>query len=260
VRSALQQLHLAARVRERIAEALRVRGIVDALDDLLVVHAPVLARLEDAHLVVADVEDAGEALAHAHRPRERHRRHAQDLLDLVQHRERLLALAVQLVDEGDDGRIARPADFQQRMVCASTPFTESITIKRRVHRRQHAVGVFREVLVARRVEQVDDVAAELDLHDGARDRDAALLLDLHPVAGGVAGGLSRLHAARDVDGPREEEELLGEGGLPGVRVRDDREGAAARALARDGGIGAHGGDIFSCPRPAAPKPTFPRSS
>ena len=65
--------------------------------------------------------------------------------------------------------------------------------QRRVDRGQHAVGVFGEVLVARRVEQVDDVAAVLHLHHRARDRDAALLLDLHPVGGGVARGLARLH-------------------------------------------------------------------
>src|SRR5690606_12266597 len=38
--------------------------------------------------------------------------------------------------------------------------------------------------------------------------------------------LARLHAAGDLDRAGEEEQLLGEGGLAGVGVRDDREGTA----------------------------------
>ena len=36
---------------------------------------------------------------------------------------------------------------------------------------------------------------------------------------------ARLHRAGEMDGPAIEEELLREGGLPGVRVTDDGEGA-----------------------------------
>ena len=43
----------------------------------------------------------------------------------------------------------------------------------------------------------------------------------------MAGGLARPHLARLLDGPAEEEELLGDGGLAGVRVADDGKGAAA---------------------------------
>ena len=42
--------------------------------------------------------------------------------------ERLLHLAVHLVDEGEDGRVAGAADLQQRRVCGSTPLAASITI------------------------------------------------------------------------------------------------------------------------------------
>ena len=62
-----------------------------------------------------------------------------------------------------------------------------------------AVGVLAEVLVAGRVEQVDHVVAVGHLHHARRDRDAALLFDLHPVAGGVAAGLAALDGAGDLD-------------------------------------------------------------
>ena len=102
--------------------------------------------------------------------------------------------------------------------------------QRRVDRGQHAVGVFGEVLVAGRVEQVDDAVAVLHLHHRRGDRDAALLLDLHPVGGGVARGLARLHRAGDLDRAGEQQQLLGQRGLARVGVGNDGEGAAAAHL------------------------------
>ena len=115
--------------------------------------------------------------------------------------------------------------------------------QRRVDRGQHAVGVFREILVARRVEQVDHMLAVLELHHRAGDRDAALLFDLHPVGGRMAAALARLDGAGQLDRAGEQQQLFGQRGLAGVRVGDDAEGAAARHFAR--GVGARrdiGGD------------------
>jgi hypothetical protein len=80
--------------------------------------------------------------------------------------------------------------------------------------------------VARRVEQVDLVARVLELHHARRHRDAALLLELHPVARGMALRATRLHGAGEVDRAAVEQELLGERGLPGVGMADDRERSA----------------------------------
>ena len=172
-----------------------------------------------------DVEHAAEALAHADRPRERHGGHSEDLLDLVDQLERLAHFAVHLVDEGDDRRVARAAHFEQAQRLRFHAVGRVDHHERRVDGGQHAVGVFREILVAGRIEQVDDAAAILHLHDRARDRDAALLLDFHPVGGRVARRLARLDAAGDVDRAREEQQLLGERGLARVRVRDDGKSA-----------------------------------
>ena len=59
------------------------------------------------------------------------------------------------------------------------------------------------------------------LHYRGCDGDAALLFDLHPVGRGVAAGLPRLDAAGDVNGAREQQQLLGQGRLTRVGVRND---------------------------------------
>ena len=67
-----------------------------------------------------------------------------------------------------------------------------------------------------------------ELHDRRGHGDAALLLEPHPVGGGVARGLAALDGAGQLDRAAEQQQLLGERGLAGVGVRDDGEGAATR--------------------------------
>ena len=55
-------------------------------------------------------------------------------------------------------------------------------------------------------------------------RQIALLLEPHPVGGGMARRLAALDGAGHGDGAAKQQQLLGQGGLAGIRVRDDREG------------------------------------
>ena len=150
-------------------------------------------------------------------------------------RQRLAHLAVHLVDEGDDRRGAQAAHFEQldRLLLHALGGVDHH--HRGVDRGEHAIGVLGKVLVARRVEQVDRVPGVLELHHRARDRDAALLLDLHPVGRRVARALARLDGAGQLDRAAVQQQLLGQRRLAGVRVRDDRERAPARDVAREVG-------------------------
>ena len=187
-----------------------------------------------------------EAAAHADRPGDRRAVDAEHRLDLLEQLERLAHLAVHLVDEREDRRVAHAAHLEQLDRLRLDALGGVDQHHRGVDRGQHAVGVLGEVLVARRVEQVDRVAGVLELHHRARDRDAALLLDLHPVGGRVARALARLDRAGELDRAAEQQQLLGQRRLARVRVRDDRERAPLRDVARErrGRGGRRRGDIL----------------
>ena len=150
-------------------------------------------------------------------------------LDLLAQVQRIPRLAVHLVDEGENGNVAQGADLKELARLRLDALGAVDDHHGAVRRHQRAVGILGKVLVARGVEDVDAVAAVLELHDRRGDGDAALLFDLHPVGGGGPGALA-LDLARLGDGPAVEQEFFGQRGFTGVRVRDDRKGPAAGNL------------------------------
>ena len=160
--------------------------------------------------------------------------------DLVQQGERVLRLAVHLVDEGDDRDVAQAADLEQLQGLRLDALGRVQHHDRGVGGGQRAVGVLREVLVAGRVQQIEHQAGVVEGHHAGRDRDAALALDLHPVRAGAALFAARPHRAGRADRPAGQQQVLGQGGLAGVRMADDSEGAPARGLERRGRGRGHG--------------------
>ncbi len=186
------------------------------------------AAFEQAYAAVGDIIGAEEIAAAADRPGHRRGVERQRLFDFIQEIEGIAALTVHLVDEGDDGNVAETADLEQ----LSRPRLDSLDgVDRhdsRVDRGQRAVGVFGEILVARRVQQVEHQALELESHHRGDDGDAALALDLHPVGTGVAALALGLDLAGKIDGAAEQQQFLGQRGLAGVGMGDDRKGPPPR--------------------------------
>jgi hypothetical protein len=95
-----------------------------------------------------------------------------------------------------------------------------------IDRGQRAVGVLREVLVARRVEEVEDpVAYSKVMTEVTTEMPRSFSMPIQSER--VDAGSSSPSPRRELDRAAEQQELFGERGLAGVRVRDDREGAAA---------------------------------
>ena len=80
--------------------------------------------------------------------------------------------------------------------------------------------------MARGIENIDAVALVLELHDGGGDGNAALLFDLHPVGNRVARVLFALDGAGELNGAAVQEEFFRKRRFAGVRMRNDRKGAA----------------------------------
>ena len=145
-----------------------------------------LVGIEPAHEVAGEIVGAGKAAPAPDRPGHRRRVEGERLLDLVEEVERVAALAVHLVDEGDDRDVAQAADLEQLAGARLDALRGVDHHDGGIDRRQRPVGVLGEVLVARRVEEVEDATAVFEGHDRGHDRDAALALDAHPVGAGLA--------------------------------------------------------------------------
>ena len=178
-------------------------------------------------LPVLAVVHALELLAAADGPVHRVGVDAQLFLQLLAQLKGVPGLPVHLVDEGEDGDVPHGAHLEELPGLGLHALGGVNDHDGGVGRHQGAVGVLGEVLVAGCVQNVDAEPLVLELHDGGRDRDAALLFDLHPVGGGGTGVFLALDLTGLGDGSAVEEELFRQGGLTGVRVRNDSKGSSA---------------------------------
>ena len=181
---------------------------------------------KELHLSLPPVVHAFEALARADRPVDGAGGDAQLALNVVQELKGVHGLPVHLVDKGKNGDVAHGADLEQLSRLGLHSLGGVDHHHSGVRRHQGPVGVLREVLMPRRVQDVDAIPVILKLQDRGGDRDTSLLLDLHPVRHGVLCSGLPLYASRLVDGSSVQQELLCQGGLSRIRVGNDGKSAA----------------------------------
>ncbi|KAG1254888.1 hypothetical protein G6F68_010635 [Rhizopus microsporus] len=222
VAGALHQFEFVAQVGQHLrTDLLGQAGGIDGREDGRVLAGEVAARFVQVHFAGQQVHHALQALAHADRPGDRGALDAEHGFHFVQQLDRVLALAVELVDEGHDRGVAQAAHFHQLDGALFHALGHVDHHQRRVHRGQHAVGVLAEVGVAGGVDDVDPVL------------DAGLLV--FPGDGGVLGQdgdaaflflVVAVHHALGEDGALGQgagllQELVDQGGLAMVDVGDD---------------------------------------
>ena len=178
-----------------------------------------------------EIVGPAEFLALADRPDHGRGVECQHLFDLVEQLQRLAALAVHLVDEGDDGNVAEAADLEQLAGARLYALGRVDDHDRRVDGCQRAIGMVGEILVTRRVEQVQDGILVLERHHRGGNRNSARALDGHPVGARAALVFFCLDLSGELNGAAEQQELLGQRRLAGVGMRDDGERAPAPDLA-----------------------------
>ena len=188
------------------------------------------------------VDSADEIAPASDRPGDRRGVERQRFLDLLDQFERIAAFAVHLIDEGDDRNVAQPADLEQLAGARFDALGGVDHHHRRIDGRKRSISVFREVLVAGRIEQIEHAVVVFERHHRSDDGDAALALDRHPVRPRRTPVALGLDLAGELDGSAEQQELLGQGGLAGIRMRDDRKGAAPFDLRGNGRFWRGAGD------------------
>ena len=191
-----------------VAEEVPERRVAQRADlDAGPARAVVVAPLEQVDDLLPPVVYADERAVAVDRPRHRMAGDLQVGFDVAHQLERVLPHPIALVHEGEDRHPAALADGEE----LARPVLDASSViqqhHRAVRRDERTVGVLREILVAGRVEQVDLVPVVLELHHARRHRDAALLLELHPVRRGMARRTPRLHRAGEVDGAAVKQEI-----------------------------------------------------
>ena len=141
---------------------------------------------EADEVAVAAVDDAAEVAGDADRPGDRRGRRGRccclDLVDAA--RAGRGPGRSHLLMNVSSGQAALAAHLEQLERLGLDALGRVEHHHRGVGGGQHPVGVLGEVAVARGVEQVDHAVAVGELQHGRGDRDAALLLQLHPVGRG----------------------------------------------------------------------------
>ena len=81
--------------------------------------------------------------------------------------------------------------------------------------------------MARSIQNVDALALVAELKDGGRDRNTALLLDLHPVRNRMAAVLLALDHAGLLNRSAVQQEFLCQRSFSGIRMRNDRKSSSS---------------------------------
>ena len=234
-RGTTDQFHFFAELGCFVAEERISLRRVQTFNDEVGTRTPFLRRFVGINAVFQQVVDALQPPAHANRPSDRRATQAQHLFHFIQQLDGGAALTVEFVDECHDGCIAQATHVHQLHGALFHALGTVDDHERAVHGRQRTVGVFTEIFVARRIQQIDDSVLVGKLHHRRGDGDTALLLQRHPVGGGMPCGFAPFHRASHLDSASEQQQLFGEGGLAGVRVRDDSEGAAGKTHGKKSG-------------------------
>jgi hypothetical protein len=212
----------------------------------------ILTALEAIDLLAPTVIHADERAIGVDRPGHGMAVDAEVRLHVAHQLERILAYAVALVDDGEDRHPPTLADREQLAGALLDPLAVVEQHHRAVGGDQHPIRVLGKILVARRIEKVDLIAIVVELHHARRHRDAALLLHLHPVRGGMALLAARLYRARKMNRPAVQQELFRERRLARVGVTDDRECSACPNGVEECRIDGHTGNLKGGPHPLWP--------
>ena len=183
--------------------------------------------LEEMHLPCQPVVHAAEFEPGSEGPIHRISADAEDLFEFIKKRDRVLRRPVEFVHEREDRNLPPPAHLEEFHRLGLDPLACIDDHHHGVNRRENAVRIFREILVAGRVQKIDAETVVRKLEYCRTDGNTPLPLKFHPVGRGLTLVLPGRHRPRKLHRAAIEEEFFREGGLPRVGVRDYRKRPSA---------------------------------
>ena len=90
-----------------------------------------------------------------------------------------------------------------------------------IRRHQGTVGILREILMSRCVQNVDAIPVIIKLKHRGCNGNTSLFLDFHPVRYGMSCSRFALHGAGQIDCASVQKEFLCQSGLTGIRMGND---------------------------------------
>ena len=197
------------------AQCLANARIVHRTFDHLLIHPgrSVLAPGVQEQALPHAVVDAAKIRTRTNGPIHRHGVDAQDVLDLAHQIEPLASEAIHLVHEGEDRDMTQATDLEEFPRLRLHALGGIHQHDGGVRRHQGAIGILAEILVTGRIENVDAMALVLEIEHRTAHRDAPLLLEFEPIAGGMPRRTLAPHSPGLAHRAPVEEQFLGQGGL-----------------------------------------------
>ncbi len=110
----------------------------------------------------------------------------------------ITTFTIKLINESHNRRTPQTANLHQFDRALLHSLGNIDDHQRRINGRQCPVGVLRKVLVARRIQQIDDPILIDKLHDRRGHRNTSLLFQFHPIRGRITPTLASPHGTRQL--------------------------------------------------------------
>ena len=181
--------------------------------------------MEQVHFFLLPVVDALEMMSGTDRPVNRAGANPQHLFNFIKKFIGVSCLPVKLIDKGENGNVPHHTNFKELNGLRLHTFCAINHHDRTVRRHQGSVGVLGEILMSRCVQNIDTLSVIVELQYRRSDGNSSFLLNLHPIGNSVLGRLSSFYRSCQINSPAIKQELLRQGRLSRIRVRNNRKGS-----------------------------------
>ena len=147
------------------------------------------------------------------------------LFDIIDQIKGIHRIAVHLVDKGKDRDMAHHAYLKKFARLRLHALGSVNDHHRGIRRHQRTVRILREILVPRRIQNINAISVIMKLQYRRSDRDTSLLFDLHPIGDRMPGRRLSFYGSRQIDGTAIQKKLLRQCRFARIRVGNNGERA-----------------------------------